>query len=46
MTAVFRRFAELVAYAAGTPWAFIGALAILITWGIVGRFLASPNIGS
>jgi low affinity Fe/Cu permease len=36
MSAVFRRFAELVAYAAGTPWAFIGALAILITWGASG----------
>jgi low affinity Fe/Cu permease len=36
MTAVFRRFAELVAYAAGTHWAFIGALAILITWGASG----------
>jgi low affinity Fe/Cu permease len=36
MTALFRRFAELVAYAAGTPWAFIAALAILITWGASG----------
>ena len=30
MTAIFRKFAELVAFAAGTPWAFIGALAILL----------------
>jgi hypothetical protein len=29
MSAMFRKFAELVAYAAGTPWAFIGALTIL-----------------
>ena len=36
MTALFRRFAELVAFAAGTPWAFIGALAILLTWGASG----------
>jgi low affinity Fe/Cu permease len=36
MTSLFRRFAELVAYAAGTPWAFIGALAILLIWGASG----------
>ena len=36
MTSVFRRFAERVAYAAGTPWAFIGALAILLIWGASG----------
>jgi low affinity Fe/Cu permease len=33
---LFRRFAEMVAYAAGTPWAFIGALAILLIWGASG----------
>jgi low affinity Fe/Cu permease len=38
MTSLFRKFAEQVAYAAGTPWAFIGALAILITWGASGPF--------
>jgi low affinity Fe/Cu permease len=36
MTSLFRRFAEVVAYAAGTPWAFIGALAILLIWGASG----------
>ena len=36
MSAMFRRFAEVVAYAAGTPWAFIGALTILIVWGASG----------
>jgi low affinity Fe/Cu permease len=36
MTSLFRRFAELVAYAAGTPWTFIGALAILLIWGASG----------
>jgi low affinity Fe/Cu permease len=36
MKAVFRRFAELVAYGAGTPWAFIGALAIIVAWGASG----------
>jgi low affinity Fe/Cu permease len=36
MTRLFRRFAEMVAYAAGTPWAFIGALAILLIWGASG----------
>jgi low affinity Fe/Cu permease len=36
MTRVFRKFAEMVAYAAGTPWAFTGALAILIAWGASG----------
>jgi low affinity Fe/Cu permease len=36
MTAIFRKFAEVVAFAAGTPWAFIGALAILLTWGLSG----------
>lgn len=36
MTAMFRRFAELVAYAAGTPGAFIVALAILVAWGASG----------
>lgn len=38
MTSLFRRFAEVVAFAAGTPWAFIGALAILVTWGVSGPF--------
>jgi low affinity Fe/Cu permease len=38
MTSLFRKFAEQVAYAAGTPWAFIGALAILITWAASGPF--------
>jgi low affinity Fe/Cu permease len=36
MTAIFRKFAEMVAFAAGTPWAFIGALAILVTWAASG----------
>jgi low affinity Fe/Cu permease len=36
MTRLFRRFAEIVAYAAGTPWAFIGALSILLIWGASG----------
>jgi low affinity Fe/Cu permease len=36
VTTIFRKFAEHVAYAAGTPWAFIGALAILTTWGASG----------
>jgi low affinity Fe/Cu permease len=36
MTALFRKFAEMVAYAAGTPWAFTGALAILLIWGASG----------
>jgi low affinity Fe/Cu permease len=40
MSGVFRRFAELVAYGAGTPWAFITALTILAIWGISGPFFA------
>ena len=36
MTRLFRRFAEMVAYAAGTPWGFMGALAILLIWGASG----------
>jgi low affinity Fe/Cu permease len=36
MTAIFRKFAEVVAFAAGTPWAFIGALSILLTWAASG----------
>ena len=36
MTNIFRRFAEQVAFAAGTPWAFAGALAILLIWGASG----------
>ena len=36
MTRLFRRFAEIVAYGAGTPWAFIGALAVLLIWGASG----------
>jgi low affinity Fe/Cu permease len=36
MTSLFCKFAEMVAYAAGTPWAFIGALAILLIWGASG----------
>jgi low affinity Fe/Cu permease len=40
VTAIFRRFAELVAYAVGTPWAFIAALAIIATWGLSGPVFA------
>jgi low affinity Fe/Cu permease len=36
MVTVFRKFAEVVAYGAGTPWAFMGALTILIVWGASG----------
>jgi low affinity Fe/Cu permease len=36
MTRIFRKFAEQIAYAAGTPWAFAGALAILVSWGASG----------
>jgi low affinity Fe/Cu permease len=36
MTRIFRKFAERVANAAGTPWAFTGALAILVSWGASG----------
>jgi low affinity Fe/Cu permease len=36
MTHLFRKFAEMVAYAAGTPWAFAGAIAILVGWGASG----------
>lgn len=35
----FRRFAIAVADAAGTPWAFAGAVAVIIAWAVCGPFL-------
>lgn len=39
MKALFRKFAEAVALAAGTPWAFIAAISIIIIWGMSGPFV-------
>src|SRR5438094_1360290 len=36
MNKLFRLFAEKVSFFSGTSWAFIGALAILIGWGMSG----------
>src|SRR5947208_2817089 len=36
MNNLFRLFAEKIAFLAGTSWAFIGALAVLIGWGASG----------
>src|SRR5688572_25185448 len=36
MKALFRKFAESVAVAVGTPWAFIAAIAIIAGWGASG----------
>jgi len=32
----FAKFAERVSIAVGTPWAFLGALAIIVSWGVSG----------
>src|SRR5688500_6040680 len=36
MKALFRKFAEGVAFAVGTPWAFITAITIIVVWGVSG----------
>jgi low affinity Fe/Cu permease len=36
MKAMFRHFAERVAWAVGTPWAFILALAVIGGWAACG----------
>jgi low affinity Fe/Cu permease len=36
MKHLFARFAERVSIAVGTPWAFFGALAIILVWGSIG----------
>ena len=36
MKHVFAKFAERVSNAVGTPWAFLGALAIILVWGSSG----------
>lgn len=33
---MFRKFAEFVSYLVGTPWAFIGAVLLIATWGLTG----------
>jgi low affinity Fe/Cu permease len=38
MKAVFRNFAERVAIAVGTPWAFIAAIAVIVSWAVSGPF--------
>jgi low affinity Fe/Cu permease len=40
MTAAFRKFAERVALAVGTPWAFIAALALIVAWAACGPFFS------
>jgi hypothetical protein len=37
MNKLFRHFAEKVSFLAGTSWAFICALAALLSWGASGR---------
>lgn len=36
MKEMFRRFADTVSHATGTPWAFIGAVVIVAVWAAVG----------
>jgi low affinity Fe/Cu permease len=36
MKALFSAFADRIALAVGTPWAFLGALAVLVVWGMAG----------
>lgn len=36
MSEVFHRFAKHASEAAGSPWAFIGSLAIVVTWLLLG----------
>ena len=38
MKAIFRQFTERVSLVAGTPWAFITALAVILGWGACGPF--------
>jgi low affinity Fe/Cu permease len=33
---IFRRFAQAVSTAAGRPWTFVGAVALIIVWGVSG----------
>ena len=47
MKAIFRQFTERVSLVAGTPWAFITALAVILGWGApAGRSSAFPSTGS
>jgi low affinity Fe/Cu permease len=34
----FRRFAQAVSTAAGRPWTFVAAVALIIVWGVTGPF--------
>jgi len=36
MNAAFRKFAHTTSAVVGTPWAFIGALALIVAWAITG----------
>ena len=36
MNDAFRKFAQIVSHLAGTPWAFILAVLVLVIWGITG----------
>lgn len=40
MNEVFRRIAHAVSEAAGTPWAFILALSVIMIWGVTGPVFA------
>jgi low affinity Fe/Cu permease len=33
---IFRRFAQATSSAVGTPWAFVGAFAVVVVWAVLG----------
>ncbi len=43
MSEIFRKFANTISTAAGTPWAFIIAAGIIITWIVSGPFFNYSN---
>jgi low affinity Fe/Cu permease len=40
MSDVFRRFAAFVSHIAGTPWAFLCAILVILLWGVTGPLFA------
>lgn len=43
MKHVFRQFAQTVSNAAGTPWTFVAAVAMIVVWGVTGPIFKFSN---
>ena len=43
MKDAFRKFAQTIAHALGTPWAFVVALVVIIGWGVSGPLFGFSN---